>query len=174
MQITLHAEDDAVRDALSRLLRTGHDLAPALRTIGEHLLNTTRQRFTDQTDPQGRPWAPLSETTRSRKKRNIDKILTEQGYLRGNLHYRTGSDYVETGSPSVYANTHQFGAAKGRFGSFSVIAKAIRGKDTRLQSRPTVALPWGDIPARPFLGLSEEDRAEIVDTINEFIARQWQ
>ena len=41
--------------ALDRLQAAGADLGPAMRDIGEHLLNTTRQRFSDQKDPDGTP-----------------------------------------------------------------------------------------------------------------------
>ncbi len=57
---------------------------------------------------------------------------------------------MEIGSPSIYAGTHQFGAAKGAFGSTSKGAP----------------IPWGDIPARPFLGLSDADEADIRDLID--------
>ena len=148
-------DDAKVRDALKRLAGAGNDLTPLMRDIGEHLLNTTRERFVTQKTPAGVPWAPLSETTRGRKRRNKDKILTERGYLRGNLAFRAGRDSVEVGSPSLYAGTHQFGAKKGAFGSTSKGAP----------------IPWGDIPARPFLGLSDDDEAEIgrlvIDYLNE-------
>jgi len=58
-------------------------------------------------------------------------VLTWRGFLRGNIAYRATADEVTIGSPSVYAATHQFGATK------------------------------GNIPARPFLGLSDEDQDAI-------------
>ena len=81
---------------------------------------------------------PLSDNARRRKKRNKDKILTLDSGLRGNLSCRAGRDSVE--SPSIYAHvgTHQFDALKGAFGTTS------RGGP----------VPRGDIPKRPFLGLS--------------------
>jgi len=33
-----------------------------------------------------------------------------------------------------------------------------------------VPIPWGDIPARPFLGLSDEDRSGILDIVSEALA----
>jgi phage gpG-like protein len=44
----------------------------------------------------------------------------------------------------------QFGAAKGSLGS---------------------GAPWGNIPARAFLGVSDEDRAKIHETIEEWLAK---
>ena len=40
-----------------------------MRAMGEHMINTTRERFRDEKAPDGTPWAPLSETTLKRKKR---------------------------------------------------------------------------------------------------------
>ena len=147
---------DATLRGLDRLAAAGRDLTPAMRDIGEHLLRTTRDRFDTQEAADGTPWAPLSETTKQRKRRNRDKILTRDGFLRGNLAYRAGADYVEVGSPSLYAGTHQFGAKKGAFGSTAKGAP----------------VPWGDIPARPFLGLSSDDQSEIVQLITEHFAEQ--
>ena len=57
------------------------------------------------------------------------------------------------GSNLVYAPTHQFGAEKGDFGSTS-------------KKRP---IPFGDIPARPFLGISEATTEEILDAIRDHL-----
>ena len=147
-------DDAEVLKAVNRLVAAGKDLAPAMRDIGEHLLNTTRQRFTDEEGPDGTPWAPLTETTRQRKGRNVDKILTESGALRGHgLVYQARRDRVEVGSPLIYAGTHQFGAARGAFGSTAKGAP----------------IPWGDIPARPFLGVSDDDEAAILRIVTEHL-----
>lgn len=154
IRIRVEVDDKQVRTALNRLLAAGRDMTPLMRDIGEHLLNTTRERFVDQKAPDGTPWAALSDTTKRRKRRNVGKILTERGFLRGNLAYQTGPTSVRVGSPSIYAGTHQFGAAMGAFGS---TAGGLR-------------IPWGDIPARPFLGLSDDDEAEILELVNRHLA----
>ena len=131
---------EEVNRLFARLRRAGA-LAPTLRTIGEHMLDTTRARFDTQTTPDGAPWAPLDPRTARRKKKNADKILTEEGELRGSLAYRVGSDELLVGSPEKYAATHQFGDA----------------------SR--------NIAARPFLGLSADDRAEIERIARDRLAK---
>ncbi len=35
------------------MLRAGRDLTPAMRAVGEHLLNSTREPFVDQKAPDG-------------------------------------------------------------------------------------------------------------------------
>ena len=141
--------EEKVRRRLDNLVRASRDAAPLMRDIGEHVLNATRDRFSSMTDPDS--GAPLSDATKRRKKRNADKILTLDGDLRGT--YRAARDSVEVGSPSVYAGTHQFGAARGAFGTTS------RGGP----------IPWGDIPARRFLGLSDADRAEIEELARDYL-----
>ena len=50
----------AVRKSLGKLIAAGHDATPLMGSIGEGLLKSTRERFATETDPDGRPWAPLS------------------------------------------------------------------------------------------------------------------
>ena len=151
LKVEVTGLDEAER-RLRALQAAGHDLTPAMKDIGEYLLRTTRERFADEKGPDGTPWAPLSEHTKRRKKRNVERVLTEHGYLGGTLAYRAGPQEVEVGSPLVYAGTHQFGAEKGAFGSGG--------------GSP---IPWGDIPARPFLGLSDDDREEVVNILGDFL-----
>ena len=152
-RITVEFDDAEVRRALDRLLNAGADLRPVMEDIGEYLLRTTRDRFDAEEGPDGTPWAPLSATTRRRKRKNAGKILTEEGRLRGNLAYEADSDSVTVGTPSIYGGVHQFGAEKGAFGRTS-------------KGGP---IPWGDIPARPFLGLSDADEDEIVALIADYL-----
>ena len=144
---------EEVESRLRRLMLAGQDLTPAMNDIGEHLLRTTRDRFDSEEAPDGSPWTALSETTSARKRRNADKILTLDGYLRGGLVYRSTAHSVEVGTPSIYGGPHQFGSEKGSFGS------AAKG----------TPIPWGEIPARPFLGLSDADGDELTDILRDYL-----
>ena len=147
---------DETEKRLRALAEAGRDLTPAMQDMGEYLLRTTKDRFADETDPAGAPWQPLSEATKARKKRNRGRILTQDGFLGGQLAYQAGATDLELGSGLVYAGTQQFGAEEGAFG-------------TTAAGRP---IPWGDIPAREFLGLSDADRDEIGDILRDFLAEQ--
>ena len=155
IEITL--DDAEVLKAINRLHAAARDLTPLMQEIGEHLLSTTRERFVSQTAPDGAPWTPLSEDYKQTKARNAHKILTLFGILRGQLNYRASKDRVEVGSPTIYAGTHQFGAGVGVFGTTS------RG----------TPIPWGNIPARPFLGVSDDDEREIGALVSDHLASQW-
>ena len=137
---------------LRALAAAGQDLTPAMRDIGQYLVNVTKQRFADQKDPEGMPWAPLSEHTKARKRRNPNRILTEHGHLGGDIVSQASAAEVLVGSPWIYAGPHQFGAEKGSFGSAG--------------GSP---IPWGDIPAREFLGLSEADEDEVEVLVRDFL-----
>lgn len=127
---------------------------PVLARIGEYLVGTTKERFRTERDPSGAPWAPLSEAMRRRKRKNRDRILTLEGYLGSQISWRASRDELLVGSDRVYAGTHQFGAKKGQYG------KTSRGSP----------IPWGDIPARPLLGLSDDDERVVLDMMSSHVA----
>ena len=146
---------EEVKAAFDALQNAVQDLTPFFADIGETLLNSTHARFSSQTAPDGTPWAALSPGYRARKKQNADKILTLHGRLRGTLGYQARADHVRIGTPSIYGATHQFGAKQGAFG----------------RTRRGSPIPWGDIPPRPFLGLSPVDEQDLLAALHEHLAR---
>lgn len=144
----------AVLAGLQKLRDRGGTPAPALRAFGEYLLSSHRGRFAQQIEPSGRAWSPLSEAYRARKRRNADKVLVLVGYLKGTLAYQVSDTVLRFGSNRIYAAVHQFGAKKGAFG----------------RTRRGAPIPWGDVPARPFIGLSAADRAEGLRIITSYLA----
>ena len=152
--IRIEVKSEKVEKALKRLAREAADFTPALREIGEMLVAGTKQRFETKRAPDGEPWAPLSPVTVARKG-NDDILVGETNNLSDQIAYAISGHVLEVGSTMPYAATHQFGAKKGEYG------KTKRG----------APIPWGDIPARPFLGLSSEDEADIAAIIAEHIER---
>jgi phage virion morphogenesis protein len=138
--IQIDIDDRQVTAVLGELIARGQDLEPAFREIGEYLDLVHRGRWDQQQAPDGTPWAPLNPAYQARKKRNADRILVLDGYLRDLLRYQASSDGLAFGTDRVYGATHQFGR------------------------------PEAGIPARPFLGLSEEDGREVL----EILARHLQ
>ena len=160
MKLEVELDTTEVRQAFNRLLKSTRDTGPLMKNIGEMLLNSTRDRFRNEQDPDGKAWEPLSEVTKGRKK-NVDKVLTERGHLSGSINYRSGDGFIEIGSTRIYAGTHQFGASRGALGTGSFKTRA-----------GTFPVPWGDIPARPFLGLSAGDRLAINNAVADYLERQ--
>lgn len=135
---------------LQRLIDAGGNPRPALLEIGEDLVDSTKARFNPGIGPDGVPWARNSEETIRRKGR--DKPLVHLGTLMEQIHYQlSGDDTLEVGSSMVYAAMHQFGGTKAEFPHL-----------------------WGDIPARPFIGISDEDEEKIIDLFNDYLEKQIQ
>ncbi|WP_158089131.1 phage virion morphogenesis protein [Cognaticolwellia mytili] len=97
-----------ISKAISRAIKKGQDLTPALQDIGEYLVESTQRRFIDMQAPDGTPWAPLHNETLAKKKRP-DRILTEEGNLADLINYQLNGDDLAIGTPLEYGATHQFG-----------------------------------------------------------------
>ena len=170
--------DRSALDYLHGFVARAKDMRPVLKQIGADMQESTIQRFSTATAPDGSAWAPNSAVTLARYSamfaRKKDGGLTkgsasklankkpgtgETRALGTTINYRIqGDDAVAIGSPLIYAGTFHYGAKSGEFG-FGFYA-------TREGSFP---LPWGDVPARPFLGASDDDKANIVDLVNSYL-----
>ena len=146
-RLDLQLDDREVQKAFQQLLDRTGSLGPFLRDVGEHLLNSTRERFESQEGPDGEPWEPLSDVTLGRKSRNLDKILVEDGDLMRDIFPQVSGDTLELTANRIYAAMQQFGGTT--------------------EQHPHL---WGDIPARPFLGFSDEDRQSILDIATDHLA----
>lgn len=152
-------EADAVAAALKRLAAGVADMTPVMQSIGEYLMVSTKDRFPTGQAPDGSAWQPKSPTTLARygarKSNRVDHrpLYGPTGLLSSQIHYQAGHDFAEVGSNRIYAAVMQFGAAKGAFGNMA-------------NGSP---IPWGDIPARPYLGLSAKDATEIPAIIAEWL-----
>lgn len=156
--ITIELAEREVLDYLQQLQRHADDMTPALQEIGEYMIQSTRERFGTGTAPDGTPWVENSPLTLSRKK-GTQPLIGETKRLSTEFSYFIGNNELTFGSPLEYAAVQQFGAEQGKFG---------RGKyESREGSFP---IPWGDIPARPFIGISDQDQMEILDIIQGYLA----
>jgi len=143
---------DQANALFGRLAVKMTDMTPVMDQIGEILTTSTKQRFQQGIAPDGTPWAPNSEATLARKRGS--KPLIGRTRLLGRLITSEASPTgVSWGSNLIYAAVQQMGAAEGVFG----------------QNANGDPLPWGNIPARPFIGMSDNDRAAIITTLEAFI-----
>lgn len=170
--IRLKTNDRNVRDLMESLARRLADMTPALAEIGEILGESVKNNFKSEHSPQGTPWKPLSARTLARR-RLPGRILNETGTLRNALHVSVSGNRVTVGTNVIYAAVHQFGARQGQFGEVQAkVRPFVRRDGTRVRAHTRrMRVPWGDIPARPFLGKPQErDWAEIKATLARFIA----
>ena len=110
--------------------------APLMEDISRALLSETMMNF----QLGGRPaWAGLSPLTIARRRGGAGAILQDTGELKRSIKATHTVDTATIGSNLKYAPTHQFGAKQGEFG----------------RSDRNTPLPWGDIPARPFIPMDK-------------------
>lgn len=154
---SVQIDDRAIQRKLDDLIRKGGDASSAMRRIAGALRRAVDNAFADEKDPvSGQAWQELSEVTKGRRrkgkaKRKTLEILKDSGTLAGSSNADSGRDYAVAGTNVPYAATHQFGAAKGQYG----------------QTQRGAPIPWGDIPARPFLGIGPDDKKEIIDILKQ-------
>ena len=141
---------------LERVLKRYGDFAVkrVLRGIGQMVVTQTLERFDTQTSPEGKPWKPTQRG---------GNILRDTSTLYNSIHYKVFGNALIVGTDEDYAVTHQFGMEikpkkpSGCLVFFvpgvgQVFAKKVR------------------IPARPYLGVNEEDKAEIKAFIRRVFA----
>ena len=106
--IEITVDDTEIRQALEQLQAKLGDLTPVFRDLGEALKISHRERFSRGVGPDGQPWPELSPGYRATKKKNKDKKLVLDGWLR-ELHYQAGGTELRLGTDRLYGATHQFG-----------------------------------------------------------------
>ena len=138
--------DTEIIAALQRLAGSGANLSSPFGAIGESLMESTKHRFETTTSPEGESWSLNSGlSTLLNVDKKCDRALTgESGLLMDTMNYQLNAEGVEIGSPMEYAAMQQFGGTKSEFPHL-----------------------WGDIPARPFLGISADDEKMIIDTLHD-------
>lgn len=149
--IKVKLDSKLVLQQLERLSKGAANPRPALLAIGESLVESTKKRFGSSSAPDGKPWAANSALTLKRKRGS--KPLVNEGTLRDQIGYVESGNQLTIFSSMIYAATQQFGAKQGAFG----------------RSRRNTPIPWGTIPARPFLGVSNDDEKMIVETVSEYL-----
>lgn len=142
-------DDREIVKALQKLQAASGNLLPALREIGEVLIESTKERFVSGTGPDGQKWDENSRVTVDRKGRNLP--LVDEGTLMESISPEViGNDVLEISTSLEYASMQQFGGTKSKFPHL-----------------------WGDIPARPFLGISSDDESKILDILRDHLERSF-
>ena len=137
-RITVEINGAALDAGLARMVAVLTNPSAAMDRIGRYLVASTLRRFERERGPDGKSWL---KSARALAEGGL--TLTDSGRLRGSIAYvvTDGGRTVEVGSNVVYAAIHQLGGRAGR------------GR------RAT-------IPARPYLGIDEHDRTNILHIIS--------
>lgn len=146
------AFDDIGSKALAGLLDAAEDMTDFMDEVGRELVNGAIERIgITNVTPDGVAWQPSR-----RVEEHGGKTLLDTGTLMRSINAWAAPDHVVVGTNMPQAAVLQFGAVVGALGVWSGIDK--RGRQM------TVAAPWGDIPARPYIGISPEE-AETIEEL---------
>ncbi|MDM9647750.1 phage virion morphogenesis protein [Rhizobium sp. S163] len=127
------------------------DAGELMTTIGALGESQTRRRISEEkTSPDGEAWKPNTEGT---------SILVDTGqHLLASIAWTASAEEASWGSTWEFAHVHQDGLViKPRNGQalvFTLGGKTVRAKQVT-------------IPARPFVGISEDNRSEIIDVVTD-------
>lgn len=155
VQFNAGASREAIRKAIGQL----EDMTPLYRDIAEYMLEATRARFRTGTAPDGTKWAAKKKGTLARYKQmgygNLSRPLIGPGRALSRQILRSANRQgAVIGSALIYSGVMQDGAAQGAFG-------------TNRSGRP---IPWGNIPARVWLGISAADEQAIIEIADDYLA----
>lgn len=148
----------AVFNQLEKARTQLDDLKPVHESIAEHMVEATKKRFVSSTAPDGTRWRKKKPATLAAYLARGDgdrpkPLIGPSGRLGKEIASSATRDAAEIGSVLEYSAVMQNGAKKGAFG---------KGRNGR-------PVPWGDIPARVWLGISAEDEKNILDIVDEFM-----
>jgi phage gpG-like protein len=157
--IRIEFNASAVFDRLEQVGTVLEDLTPVHEDIAEYMIAATKDRFQSSTAPDGTRWRQKSPTTIAAYLARGDgkrprPLIGPSGRLGREIAKLVTRSAAEIGSALIYSGVMQGGAKKGAFGA----------------SRNGRPVPWGDIPARVWLGISHDDERNIIAIADEHMS----
>jgi phage virion morphogenesis protein len=195
LETKFQIDDREVSLALARLrmaLPLSGDMTPAMQSMGRVLKTAAQLRFRETRSPDGTEWKRSG-----RAEHEGGQTLSLSRRLRNSITYSADRISATVGTNVVYAAIHQFGgivrAKKGPFLAIPVTAAAREAGSPRrfpglhvwqtLKGQFVMGTDKGvvhfvlkrqvTIPARPFLGASVDDRAELVRVLQQHLEGIW-
>ncbi|WP_041977552.1 phage virion morphogenesis protein [Xenorhabdus nematophila] len=128
-------------------MQLGTDTTPITRAVAAVLASESEDAFANQADPTtGQPWSPLTPRYQAKlaaRGYNGPLLQRTQGGLALSLSTTYDAASAAIGSNKIYAPIHQWGGL------------------------PTMPPGPAAVPARPYMGLSAQGIADIVEIINQ-------
>lgn len=154
--VVLHIDIAEAVGGYAGMQQRAANRAPALRAIARAGVASTRRRFLAGRGPDGTPW-------KKGRKRSGQTLILSTLLLRSISDRPPSNDAVEWGSNRSYAAVHQVGFdGLVAVSPHTRVVRQIFGR--RLASPITQSVAgffrWMRMPARPFLGVSVQDRVQ--------------
>jgi phage virion morphogenesis protein len=163
--------EDDLSPAIRARIKALDDLSPVMAGIATLMEDSIRERLTrTNVGPDGTPWRPSERFKRT----GVGATLVETGiHLEQRLSAQSGRAFATAGTNAVIARAHQFGDNQTRQVREHVrVIREAFGKP--LDTPKTVTVKAHDqrrnLPARPFIGFSAEDRERIIEMLTDYIA----
>lgn len=170
--------------AFSRMKALGDAPRPIWDAIGQYGETSTRLRFKHQAGPDGQAWKPSKRVIKSG-----GQTLRLKSRLLGSITHRASNSGAEWGSNVIYAGIHQFGGKINKLAFSSWLrlrtgkgGALLRQKDhahlavfakathkNAVTKRFTVGAHTITMPARPYLGVNEQDGREMLTLANDAV-----
>ena len=143
--IEIEFDNKEVHEKLLNLAQRTENLRPLMKNIAGIFAYSTEENFKEE----GRPdkWVDLAESTkkqRTKKRKWPGQILQVEGKLAASVNTQYDDDSAVIGSNLEYAAIHQLGGQA--------------GKNKKVE-----------IPARPYLKLTDDDFNEILDATEHYL-----
>ena len=141
---------------LGKAIAAGQDLRQPMGEIADEWVALVRERFDQEKDPLGVPWAPRYGNADPER-----KLLHLTGALERAVVPDFGSDYAQvgvlkSGGPGVYARVHNEG------GTIVPRHKAALSFGGRLVARVVM-------PRRQYLGFGPGEQVAVADVLGDFL-----
>lgn len=188
--ITVRFDSAPVLARLQEIARRVDDLSPAMRDIGELMVESTKERFTSSTGPDGQRWPALAKDTilarlakisgqyaayTNLKTRKVGQVRVgdKKGYYdkagkvagKGLLALMNMRPLVDTG---ILQDTIRYQLTPGGKG-VEIGTNRFAGELEGGAAVHQFGNRKGTIPARPFLGLSASDERAVLDVLDRFL-----
>jgi phage virion morphogenesis protein len=156
-------------EGLARILNgvklESQDRVQLLKDIGVEMEAQTQERFDAKKDPGGKPWAALAQRTLDYYRGHFPHAqppLVIDGGLRDSIESQVPDSWsVVVGATKIYGAIHQWG---GEIVPKTAAALYVPGYGK---------LKKVNIPARPYLGVSGQDAADIAAIAQGFVAGRF-
>ncbi|MGJ8563842.1 MAG: phage virion morphogenesis protein [Alphaproteobacteria bacterium] len=140
-----HVQDFGSVPALIRLAAYFDDLTPLMDELGAEIEDQTVERFQTNLAPDGTPWLPSERVNQAQ---GNALTLVDSAHLRDSVTRAAFPRSVQIGTNLIYGAIHQAGGETGR-------------------NHSTV------LPARPYLGLSEDNGDDLIPIADDYYLRAF-
>ena len=142
--IEIKLDNKLIQNKLLNIAKKTENLRPLMKNLTGILSFSTEENFKEEGRPKWQKWSESTKKYRKKIKKYPGQILQLNGNLASSITTYYDDNSAVIGSNLPYAAIHQLGG------------KA--GKNKKVE-----------IPARPYINLSEADQNEILDTIVEYL-----